>query len=152
MADSVVAFMEQPYSHSTHTTNFTGDLYGGAHYLQSSSATMTPQGRAIREASIRFGDGTTLPFTPCKRGYLPFNSAGDRMVACSLHHAKRWKRLVGKDGSLTFRKGEVNLNETFWQTSDPSDAHTTVLPTKHPTRTYNVKELSDSNNSLKKHE
>lgn len=103
----------------------TGDLYGGAHYLQSSSATLTAQGRAIREASSRFGDGATLPFTPCKRGYLPFNSDGERMVACSLHHAQRWKRLLDKNGKFSFRKGEVNLNDAFWQDSTQS-GNTTV--------------------------
>jgi len=49
-----------------------GDLYGGGHYIELSSATLTIQGRAIKEASMKFGDGNTLPFTPCKKGYKPY--------------------------------------------------------------------------------
>mmetsp|Transcript_7189 Transcript_7189/g.17525 ORF Transcript_7189/g.17525 Transcript_7189/m.17525 type:complete len:151 (+) Transcript_7189:298-750(+) len=33
---------------------------------------MTLQGRAIKRAAIDFGDGKTLPFAPCKRGYAPW--------------------------------------------------------------------------------
>ena len=70
---------------------------------------MTPQGRAMQAATLRFGNGATLPFTPCKKGYKPF--AGDaKMYACPLHNAER-KRRVEKEG---FRKGEVDLN-TFWK-------------------------------------
>jgi len=39
----------------------TGDMYGGAHYVESAAAHLTPQGRAIFEASSKFGDGKTLP-------------------------------------------------------------------------------------------
>ena len=70
---------------------------------------MTPQGRAMQAAALRFGNGATLPFTHCKKGYKPF--AGDeKMYACPLHHKER-KRRVEKEG---FRKGEVDLN-VFWQ-------------------------------------
>ena len=89
----------------------TGDLYGGAHYLQSSSADMTPQGRAIKEASIRFGNGQTLPFTPCKKGFVP-HVAGQRRYACPLHNQARQKRVLAANGR--FRPGELNL-ETLWQ-------------------------------------
>lgn len=88
-----------------------GDLYGGAHYSQSSSADLTPQGRAIRDASIRFGDGTTLPFTPCKKGYAPIVE-GKRFYACPLHDKERRKRVRKEKG--VFRMGEVDLN-LFWQ-------------------------------------
>jgi hypothetical protein len=93
-----------------HHTLFTGDLYGGAHYSQSASATLTLQGRAIQDASRRFGDGSTLPFTPCKRGFVPMIQ-GKPMFACRLHHEQRYKRFM-KEGE-TFRPGEVDLN-VFW--------------------------------------
>jgi hypothetical protein len=83
-----------------------GDLYGGAHYSQSSSATLTPQGRAIVSASGRFGDGLTLPFTPCKRGYIPV-VGGERMFACHLHDRFR-RRRFGRERAA-FRAGEVDL-------------------------------------------
>ena len=38
-----------------------GDMYGGSHYIKSAAADMTPQGNAILEAAIKFGDGKTLP-------------------------------------------------------------------------------------------
>jgi len=82
----------------------TGDLYGGAHYIQSCSSTMTLQGRAIRQASVRFGDGTTLPFTPCKTGYQPYGN-GVPMLACPRHDAMRKER-VRKEGGR-FRNGEA---------------------------------------------
>lgn len=72
---------------------------------------MTPQGRAIQLASIRFGNGKTLPFTPCKKGYIPINAIGKHMCACPLHETARRERLESE--GLTFRKGEVNLNN-FW--------------------------------------
>eukprot|EP00934_Nitzschia_sp_Nitz4_P002023 Nitzschia sp. Nitz4//scaffold38_size140716//61444//61992//NITZ4_003142-RA/size140716-snap-gene-0.162-mRNA-1//-1//CDS//3329550063//2023//frame0 len=90
-----------------------GDLYGGAHYIDSSTATITPQGRAIKQAAIDFGNGQTLPFTPCKKGYIPVvNNA--RRVACPLHNEAREKRLARE--KWVFRKGEVNLNR-FWKAS-----------------------------------
>jgi hypothetical protein len=87
-----------------------GDLYGGAHYMQSSSADLTPQGRAIRDASRRFGDGETLPFTPCKKGYIPLVD-GKPMFACFLHDKARRERHCRE--KLTFRNGEVDLSQ-FW--------------------------------------
>lgn len=46
-------------------------MYGGGLYIDSSTSTMTLQGKAIKKAAIDFGDGRTLPFAPCKRGYVP---------------------------------------------------------------------------------
>ena len=71
---------------------------------------MTPQGKAIKQAALDFGDGQTLPFTPCKKGYIPVVN-GDRKAACPLHNLAREKRLKKEDGN--FRKGEVDLN-VFW--------------------------------------
>jgi hypothetical protein len=96
----------------------TGDLYGGAHYSPSCSASLTPQGRAIQEAAIRFGDGATLPFTPCKKGYIPV-AAGRNMFACPLHNESRQKR-VTKEGGI-FRNGEVNLAEFWSRIKDSAD-------------------------------
>ena len=148
-------------------------MYGGAHYVASSTCTTTPQGRAIVAATERWGSGGTLPFTPCKRGYIPVRlmSGGgnksqdiptkttitvagqqqspnqrsqhqqqfERLCACSLHHAKRWKRLMkkrtkekpnstentvsnhdeddGNDALLNFYPGEVNL-QFFWSRAE----------------------------------
>jgi len=100
-------------------TTHRGDLYGGAHYCQSSSATLTPQGRAIQQASERFGDGSTLPFTPCKKGYIPVNAHGKRMAACPLHDKARWARLK-KEGHC-FRKGEVDLR-ILWKRAEAAEA------------------------------
>ena len=80
-------------------------------YVQSASATLTPQGRAIRNASVRFGDGETLPFRTCKKGYIPFVD-GRRMYACYLHDKQRQER-VKKEGGR-FRRGEVDLRSAFW--------------------------------------
>ena len=95
-----------PHQHSQ-----TGDLYGGAHYLQSSSANLTPQGRAIQQASRRFGNGRTLPFTPCKKGFIPHVN-GERRYACPLHHQARRRRVVSNEGG--FRPGELDLH-VLWQ-------------------------------------
>mmetsp|Transcript_32867 Transcript_32867/g.79906 ORF Transcript_32867/g.79906 Transcript_32867/m.79906 type:complete len:138 (-) Transcript_32867:1481-1894(-) len=92
---------------------------------------MTPQGRAIAEASCHFGDGRTLPFTPCKKGYLPFVSTtktnGDRTVAvaaavasdtnqqrvaCPLHEKARRKRLAKENNRC--RPGEADPSILFW--------------------------------------
>jgi hypothetical protein len=64
----------------------------------------------MQEAAIVFGDGATLPFTPCKKGYTPVTN-GRNMFACPLHNESRQKR-VAKEGGI-FRNGEVDLNE-FW--------------------------------------
>jgi len=105
---------------------------------------MTPQGRAMKEVCIQFGDGKTLPFTPCKRGYLPMkgekeikeveNASGKQqqqkrqkqnneiihMVACSFHEKLRRKRLQKENNIL--RWGEVNVNELFWSNSSSSSS------------------------------
>lgn len=90
-----------------------GDLYGGAHYVQSGSANLTPQGEAIQLTAQRFGDGNTLPFTPCKRGYMPFDENMTKLCACRIHHRFRWKRIHAK-GKFSFRPGEMKLL-VFWQ-------------------------------------
>ena len=89
-----------------------GDLYGGAHYVDSSAGT-TPQGRAIKQAAIDFGNGYTLPFTPCKKGYSPIRKTDGRaLAACPLHNRAREMRLQKEEG--VFRAGEVNLEQVFW--------------------------------------
>lgn len=93
-----------------------GDLYGGAMYLESSCATLTLQGRAIKEAAEKFGDGKTLCFTPCKKGYIP-KIDGVRMCACPLHHKKRFRRIKKEGGN--FRSGEMDLN-AFWEADECS--------------------------------
>jgi hypothetical protein len=107
-------------------------LYGGGHYIDSASSTITNQGRAIKRVSTKFGDGKTLPFTPCKRGYMPIkkkvdnnnNDSNDQeqqqhdtvfMVACSFHEKLRRKRLLKENGLL--RGGEAHVNELFWRTA-----------------------------------
>jgi len=64
----------------------------------------------MQEATVKFGDGTTLPFTPCKKGYRPYHN-GKRMYACPLHDKQRQQR-VTKDAGC-FRNGEVVL-DMFW--------------------------------------
>lgn len=74
------------------------------------SAAQTPQGRAIKEASEKFGNGQTLPFTPCKKGYIPM-VGGIKMYACPLHTKQRERRVKREGGR--FRKGEFHL-DYFW--------------------------------------
>ena len=86
-----------------------GDLYGGAHYTHSSAD--TAQGRAILQASMDFGDGKTLPFTPCKKGFIPL--VGEtKMFACPLHNKARERRFHKENGK--FRPAEVDLDSVFW--------------------------------------
>lgn len=93
-------------------------------YVESASATLTPQGQAIREAAVKFGDGETLCFMPCKKGYIPIVN-GERMYACPLHHKERMKRLTKEGGN--FRRGEVDLT-TFWEKhSDLTSAEANVV-------------------------
>ena len=99
-----------PWGHVCGYPTNKGDLYGGAMYV--ASAAETPQGRAIKEASIRFGDGRTLPFTPCKKGYIPIVDDGSKRYACPLHNEEREKR-VKREGEC-FRTGEFDLNR-FWE-------------------------------------
>lgn len=80
---------------------------------------MTLQGRAIKQASIDFGDGKTLPFTPCKKGYIAIVLKGGKAiqkVACPLHEKARRQRLA-KDGNKR-RKGEADPAFLFWSKSD----------------------------------
>ena len=85
--------------------------------MQSSSADMTPQGRAIRDASIRFGNGRTLPFTPCKKGFIP-HADGERKYACPLHNKERRRRVLAAGGG--FRKGELDLN-ILWKRNEAEE-------------------------------
>jgi hypothetical protein len=118
---SASATLDVPWGYVCGYPTHRGDLYGGAHYRQSSSATLTPQGRAIAAASRRFGNGETLPFTPCKRGYIPVVgvvASGDAseqpraMFACHLHDRFRRRRYLTEKS--TFRPGEVDLS-LFWE-------------------------------------
>jgi hypothetical protein len=79
---------------------------------------LTLQGRAIVAASKRFGDGKTLPFTPCKRGFIPV-VGGTPMLACHLHNSFRQKRF--KKEKCVFRKGEFDLRY-FWNQGDQDQA------------------------------
>lgn len=65
----------------------------------------------MHEAALKFGDGETLPFTPCKKGYQPLIGT-KRMYACPLHDKERRRRLQ-KEREV-FRKGEFDLN-FFWE-------------------------------------
>ena len=78
-------------------------------YIASSCSTLTSQGKAIQRAAEKFGDGETLCFTPCKKGYIPVIDKV-QMYACPFHHTQRQER-VRKEG---FRKGEADLKSTFW--------------------------------------
>ena len=80
---------------------------------------MTPQGRAIQSTVSKFGDGKTLPFTPCKKGYVPFHKkTGRQLYACQFHNEARRKRMLldTKGGN---RPGEVDLN-IFWKSAASS--------------------------------
>mmetsp|Transcript_57302 Transcript_57302/g.170868 ORF Transcript_57302/g.170868 Transcript_57302/m.170868 type:complete len:182 (-) Transcript_57302:224-769(-) len=106
-----------------------GDLYGGAMYLQSSTVegrAATPQGRAIRDASYRFGNGETLPFPPCKRGYIPLVN-GKRMYGCHIHSDDRTKRVRMNGGK--FRLGEKPLTD-FWLVSERNLGSNEILCSK----------------------
>lgn len=73
------------------------------------SAAETPQAKAIRTAAMKFGNGETLPFTPCKKGYIPLVDGTRRVYACPLHNKEREKRVK----RIGFRKGEFDL-AVFW--------------------------------------
>jgi hypothetical protein len=107
-----------PWGHVCGYPTERGDLYGGAHYSPACSATMTLQGRAVQRAAQQFGNGKTLPFTPCKKGYIPIHSGtNDIMYACRLHTEARRRRLLAENNK--FRPGEVDLN-VFWSKLDDS--------------------------------
>ena len=88
---------------------------------------MTLQGRAIHEAALRFGDGRTLPFTPCKKGFVPLlaNNGNQRMFACPLHHDQRRQRFVKEEEQ--FRRGEVDLT-IFWKRQHQADTDAAEPP------------------------
>ena len=74
---------------------------------------------AIQAAADKFGNGKTLPFTPCKRGYIP-TVKGERKYGCHLHHDMRKARVCKNVGDkelekLQFRSGEKDLRG-FWTT------------------------------------
>ena len=79
-------------------------------------------GRAIRNAAIRFGNGETLPFTPCKKGFIPMVGES-RKFACPLHDKERRKRVQNEGGA--FRKGEFDLNILWkrWEEEHEKDKH-----------------------------
>jgi hypothetical protein len=85
---------------------------------------MTLQGRAIKRASVDFGDGRTLPFTPCKKGYIAVVALGGgkavRRVACPLHEKARRRRLASEGGCT--RKGEADPAVLFWSKADIDNA------------------------------
>jgi hypothetical protein len=88
---------------------------------------MTPQGRAIDQVTKTFGDGKTLPFTPCKKGYVPFHTkTGDRMYACPHHNKARRKRVLCQENVLSFRAGEVDLR-VFWKFDEKFDPCNGIL-------------------------
>mmetsp|Transcript_3282 Transcript_3282/g.4904 ORF Transcript_3282/g.4904 Transcript_3282/m.4904 type:complete len:87 (-) Transcript_3282:583-843(-) len=73
---------------------------------------MTKQGRAIFKASVDFGNGKTLPFMPCKKGYMPRNTkTGEFQVACPLHNELRKSRLNKEKNKC--RPGEVDVQDVF---------------------------------------
>jgi hypothetical protein len=93
---------------------------------------MTLQGRAVQAAAQMFGNGKTLPFTPCKKGYVPVHSGTNEiMFACRLHNEARRRRLLAENN--VFRPGEVDLN-MFWSKLDdptgPSPNNQRILPAK----------------------
>jgi hypothetical protein len=59
---------------------------------------------------VKFGNGKTLPYTPCKKGYTPFQmTTGERLYACMYHNKARCKRLV-VDSTIVLRMGEFDYN------------------------------------------
>ena len=94
-------------------------------YLPSSCKDLTPQGKAIHQAAVPFGDGQTLPFSPCKRGFIPIVD-GERKYAYHLHHEERMRR-VNKESEM-FRPGEMVLSKFWYRTY--SSSHDTVRPCK----------------------
>jgi hypothetical protein len=90
-----------------------GDLYGGGHYIESSCANLTPQGVAIKQAAMIFGNGATLNYPPCKKGYLPIVK-NKRMYACWIHHEKRKQRFE-REGRK-WRDDEQPLS-IFWSSA-----------------------------------
>lgn len=115
---------------------------------------MTPQGKAIAGASAAFGDGTTLPFCPCKRGYVPLVAVGNgkrRMVACSFHEKARRKRLAREGDKL--RGGEADPEALFWSIEIPqrdgADASGNAKATKKPKTTIDGDNLPSATTQSK---
>mmetsp|Transcript_6544 Transcript_6544/g.15911 ORF Transcript_6544/g.15911 Transcript_6544/m.15911 type:complete len:113 (-) Transcript_6544:304-642(-) len=108
--------------------------------MDSSASTMTLQGKAIKRASIKFGDGKTLPFCPCKRGYIPVpdnnnnNNNKTQLVACSFHEKARRKRLARDKGKL--RGGEADPKSLFWDNKAQQDD---LLVVKNPPKSEPTK-------------
>lgn len=94
---------------------------------------MTPQGRAIKQAAVDFGNGQTLPFTPCKKGYIPMVD-DQRKVGCPLHNVAREKRLKKEQGKC--RKGEMDPI-FFWSKLEAS-------PVGKSSKAKESKEVNDS--------
>eukprot|EP00532_Pseudo-nitzschia_australis_P005748 CAMPEP_0168170584 /NCGR_PEP_ID=MMETSP0139_2-20121125/4259_1 /TAXON_ID=44445 /ORGANISM="Pseudo-nitzschia australis, Strain 10249 10 AB" /LENGTH=116 /DNA_ID=CAMNT_0008088099 /DNA_START=302 /DNA_END=652 /DNA_ORIENTATION=- len=113
---------------------------------------MTLQGRAIRRASIDFGDGKTLPFCPCKRGYMPTKintntKTNVKMVACSFHEQARRKRLARERGKL--RGGEADPNELFWSKEEAENDNTVYVQRRRRRRRRAEKEQQKALRSTK---
>ena len=106
--------------------------------MDSSAATMTLQGRAIKQAAVDFGNGQTLPFTPCKKGFIPMVN-GQRRLACPLHHKAREKRLAKENWE--FRNGEFNLNRLWGKVE--ADPPTVVVPTKVESITTKIEKMEE---------
>ncbi|GMH66342.1 hypothetical protein TrST_g8846 [Triparma strigata] len=89
-------------------------------YVQSASANLTPQGKAIRESSVIFsgkgGDGS-IGFPTCKYKYQPVKD-GIHFVACWQHEKFRRERVEREKG---FRDYEVNVAEVFWNKEEDED-------------------------------
>ena len=83
----------------------------------SAAADITPQGKAILEATRKFGgkDSNSLPFPPCKKYYNPYCKE-ERLYACRLHNDMRMKRL--KKENWKWRPGEKHLSD-FWTEETP---------------------------------
>ena len=97
---------------------------------------MTPQGRAIKQAAVDFGNGQTLPFTPCKKGFIPFVVGNQRKVACPLHNSAREKRLAKEKGKL--RDGEYDLN-VFWARHENDSSRATNVELYHSLKPPGIK-------------
>merc|ERR1719162_57820 len=79
-------------------------------YSKSSCSELTPQGIAIKDVAVRFGNGKTMPYSPCKRGYIAI-VRGEKMYACTLHNESRMKRI--RHEGCVFRSGERDLNDLW---------------------------------------
>lgn len=104
-------------------------MYGGSHYI--ASADGTSQGKAIVEAAVKFGDGKTLPFPPCKRYYNPYgmlDGRREKMYGCRLHHEARKRRVESEGGN--WRGGEKRLSD-FWNDNNDTGCKDLEKINKH---------------------